>query len=730
MTCRMNRHRLATWVACAATLSGAAAAAAPTDGPRPTTAVVDDTGTLDAEETAQLERLATGVRKSAQGDIVIVLIRTTAGQPPRTFATALFNRWAIGTAARNDGLLIFAAIEDRTAEIVLGEGVDSPAQVAASERIMGEIMIPEFKAGRPANAVRLAAAACTTEILGAGIARMDDPPAATGRDAFRSGDFPRARRLLEAELQARRAEPQPRRLEVAQTLQNLAVVELQLGGFASARRHATEALEIRVAELGDGHPDVATTLNNLGAIEHAAGDYAAAERHLRRAVEIRRGTLAPQDPAVAQALDNLGCLLTTLGRHADADETLRAALAIRTARGDDRIGLATTTNNLAALHLERCDPDAMKLAAQAATLADEAFPADHPARIVVLGNEARSRPRLADARAAFDRAITLAGRTDSLETPAYAQLLNKLVNYHILMQDPGPIESLAKQAVTVCKRVFGDRHPATAMALNNLGVMVFVAGDGPQAASLIRESRDINEAMLGPTHPAVAENLANLAQITRAAGDSEAAGRLWRQAEEIFARLGGEDDPRRVPIAALLGHGAAATGDTETAERYYRQALAIASKRLGTSHPSTAMALTSLGALYCRIDRAREAEPLLAEALQIAEQVYGPDHAYAALALTNLAAAVAAQGRLKEARETCDRAVRVHDTVFGRLHPRSIDCRLRLADILQQLDDLDGAKRLRDEAEADKARGDGSGGQPPKPGTNTTHTPRRPHCRA
>ncbi len=146
------------------------------------------------------------------------------------------------------------------------------------------------------------------------------------------------------------------------------------------------------------------------------------------------------------------------------------------------------------------------------------------------------------------------------------------------------------------------------------------------------------------------------------------------------------------------------------------------------------MALTSLGALYCRIDRAREAEPLLAEAVQIAERVYGPDHAYAALALTNLAAAAAALGRLKEARETCDRAVRVHDEVFGRLHPRSIDCRLRLADILEQLQDLDAAKRLRDEAEADKARGAGAGEQPPKRGPNTTRNrhrpPQRPHSAA
>lgn len=178
------RIALTTWIA---TATATIAQAAPTDGPRPASAVIDAAEVLDADDTARLERLAADVRESARGDMVIVLIRTTGGRPPRAFATDLFNRWEIGAAERKDGLLILAAIDDRKAEIILGDGIDSPDKVAASQRIMGEVMVPEFKRGQPAAAVRRAAIACAAEILGA----VGETPAADVLEPAAGGPPPR-----------------------------------------------------------------------------------------------------------------------------------------------------------------------------------------------------------------------------------------------------------------------------------------------------------------------------------------------------------------------------------------------------------------------------------------------------------------------------------------------------------------------------------------------------------
>jgi len=80
---------------------------------------------------------------------VVVVVRSIAPAAPRAYATQLFNRWRIGDATRNDGVLLFAALDDRAAEIVLGSGVDGDEQVAASEDVMQEVMVPRFRAGRP-----------------------------------------------------------------------------------------------------------------------------------------------------------------------------------------------------------------------------------------------------------------------------------------------------------------------------------------------------------------------------------------------------------------------------------------------------------------------------------------------------------------------------------------------------------------------------------------------------
>ncbi|MFM8414867.1 MAG: TPM domain-containing protein, partial [Planctomycetota bacterium] len=104
---------LGCWLASAWAAAAGAGQAVTIDGPRPPGHVVDTVGLLAADDAAALERLAAGIEAASGGDLVVVVIRTTGGRPPRAFATDLFNRWQLGSAERNDGLLIFVALDDR-----------------------------------------------------------------------------------------------------------------------------------------------------------------------------------------------------------------------------------------------------------------------------------------------------------------------------------------------------------------------------------------------------------------------------------------------------------------------------------------------------------------------------------------------------------------------------------------------------------------------------------------
>jgi uncharacterized protein len=151
-----------------ATLSPIATAEEPGQipNPRPSGWATDLTGRLSDETIEQINAIGEDVSRDLGSQLAVVAIRSTDGRAPRAFATELFNRWGIGRRDEDDGLLILVALEDRKAEIVLGDGIDDPDRVAASRRIMDGTMLPLFRSGDPEQAVLRGARRCAVEILG------------------------------------------------------------------------------------------------------------------------------------------------------------------------------------------------------------------------------------------------------------------------------------------------------------------------------------------------------------------------------------------------------------------------------------------------------------------------------------------------------------------------------------------------------------------------------------
>ncbi|HYO70138.1 MAG TPA: TPM domain-containing protein [Archangium sp.] len=120
--------------------------------PEAGTWTVDTLGRLRAETLAEVNRLATQINASGHGQLAVVMVDSTEGRQPRAFATELFNRWGVGNADRDDGALLFVAMEDRKVEIVLGDGVDSAEDIQRSDAVMASIL-PLFKQGDADSAV-------------------------------------------------------------------------------------------------------------------------------------------------------------------------------------------------------------------------------------------------------------------------------------------------------------------------------------------------------------------------------------------------------------------------------------------------------------------------------------------------------------------------------------------------------------------------------------------------
>ena len=139
--------------------------------------VQDLTGTLRPEVIREITELGDEVSRAGVGQLGVAIVDSTDGASPRSYATQLFNRWGVGQADWNDGVLLFVAIEDRKAEIILGTGIDSDASVRQTDEIMSSIVVANFKRGDP-NAAVLEASRALAAFLRSGPTAHD--PSGTG----------------------------------------------------------------------------------------------------------------------------------------------------------------------------------------------------------------------------------------------------------------------------------------------------------------------------------------------------------------------------------------------------------------------------------------------------------------------------------------------------------------------------------------------------------------------
>ena len=129
---------------------------------RPRSAVVDLTGTLSTGDKTLID--AAAERGRSGGELYVAVIDTTGGEPHRDYATRLFNQLRLDTGARNRGILLMAALNDRKAEIIIGDGYADWA-TSETDRIMSDVVVAHFRRGDAAGAMVNGARALVDQVL-------------------------------------------------------------------------------------------------------------------------------------------------------------------------------------------------------------------------------------------------------------------------------------------------------------------------------------------------------------------------------------------------------------------------------------------------------------------------------------------------------------------------------------------------------------------------------------
>ena len=109
--------------------------------------VVDQTGTLTAEQAASLEQTLQAFEAKKGSQIAVLIVPTTAPESIEQYSIRVAQQWKLGRAKVDDGALLLVAKNDRTLRIEVGYGLEGALTDVTSKRIIDEFITPKFRDG-------------------------------------------------------------------------------------------------------------------------------------------------------------------------------------------------------------------------------------------------------------------------------------------------------------------------------------------------------------------------------------------------------------------------------------------------------------------------------------------------------------------------------------------------------------------------------------------------------
>ncbi|WP_322027688.1 TPM domain-containing protein [Burkholderia sp. BCC1977] len=153
--------------------------------------VTDTTGVLSAACASELTDRLADLEHRLGVQMAILLVGSTGHASIEQFATKVFEKWRLGESKIDNGLLLVAALNDRTVRIEVGYGLEGAIPDIVAGRIIRERIVPAFREKRIAAGVSDAVDALVREMTPPEMAISDsalpdeDARRATSHDARR-----------------------------------------------------------------------------------------------------------------------------------------------------------------------------------------------------------------------------------------------------------------------------------------------------------------------------------------------------------------------------------------------------------------------------------------------------------------------------------------------------------------------------------------------------------------
>lgn len=145
-------HAVATLFLLAA-LAATALATTPEELGKPTSWVTDAANALPAADEARIEAYAQAVETALHVQFAVVVVPTVAPMSIEEFTVKLFERWGVGGAKSDEGLMLCVAVQDRTVRFETGYGLEGALPDGRLGGIVRADIVPRFQAGDMAGGI-------------------------------------------------------------------------------------------------------------------------------------------------------------------------------------------------------------------------------------------------------------------------------------------------------------------------------------------------------------------------------------------------------------------------------------------------------------------------------------------------------------------------------------------------------------------------------------------------
>jgi len=109
--------------------------------------VTDLSGTLSVQQITELESRLAALEAKKGSQIAVLIVPTLEGEDIAQYGIRVGEKWKIGRAKVDDGVILIVAKNDRKLRIEVGYGLEGVIPDAIAKRVIAETITPPFQAG-------------------------------------------------------------------------------------------------------------------------------------------------------------------------------------------------------------------------------------------------------------------------------------------------------------------------------------------------------------------------------------------------------------------------------------------------------------------------------------------------------------------------------------------------------------------------------------------------------